>query len=77
MPSACTRSLQRSPAQTLSASPAEQKPPADEVMSLLQTLHRERGITVILVTHDAEVARHTSRIIQLYDGQVTHQERVA
>jgi putative ABC transport system ATP-binding protein len=48
-----------------------------EVMSLLQTLHRERGITVILVTHDAEVARHTSRIIQLYDGQVTHQERVA
>lgn len=48
-----------------------------EVMSLLQTLHRERGITVILVTHDPEIARQTARIVHLYDGQITHQERFA
>ena len=48
-----------------------------EVMALLQTLHRERGITVVLVTHDPEIARQTSRIVHLYDGQITHQERVA
>ena len=45
-----------------------------EVMELLQTLHRERGITVILVTHDPEVARQTSRIIYLHDGQIVRQE---
>jgi putative ABC transport system ATP-binding protein len=48
-----------------------------EVMALLQTLHRERGITVVLVTHDPDIARQTSRIIHLHDGQITHQERVA
>jgi putative ABC transport system ATP-binding protein len=48
-----------------------------EVMALLQTLHRERGITVILVTHDPEIARQTSRIVHLYDGQITHQDSVA
>jgi putative ABC transport system ATP-binding protein len=47
-----------------------------EVMALLQALNREREITVVLVTHDPEIARQTSRIIHLYDGQVTHQETV-
>jgi putative ABC transport system ATP-binding protein len=48
-----------------------------EVMALLQTLHSTRGITVVLVTHDPEIARQTSRIVHLYDGQITHQEQVA
>ena len=47
-----------------------------EVMAILQQLNREQGITVILVTHDPNIARHTSRIIHLYDGQVTEEERV-
>jgi putative ABC transport system ATP-binding protein len=47
-----------------------------EVMALLQALNRERGITVVLVTHDPEIARQTSRIIHLYDGRVTHDEQV-
>ena len=48
-----------------------------EVMALLQALNRERGITVVLVTHDPEIARQTSRIIHLYDGQVTHEEKIS
>jgi putative ABC transport system ATP-binding protein len=47
-----------------------------EVMALLQALNRERGITVVLVTHDPEIAHQTSRIIHLYDGEVTHEETV-
>jgi putative ABC transport system ATP-binding protein len=39
-------------------------------MALLQTLHRERGITVMLVTHNPEIARQTSRIIYLHDRQI-------
>ncbi|MDY0340254.1 MAG: ABC transporter ATP-binding protein [Coriobacteriia bacterium] len=40
-----------------------------EVMATLQGLH-EQGITVILVTHDDQVARHANRIIRVFDGQV-------
>ncbi len=47
-----------------------------EVMTILQQLNRERGITVVLVTHDPIIARHTSRIIHLYDGYITGEERV-
>jgi putative ABC transport system ATP-binding protein len=48
-----------------------------EVMALLQSLNRDRGITVILVTHDPQIARHTGRIIYLFDGLITEQELVS
>ncbi|MES2984727.1 MAG: MacB family efflux pump subunit [Pseudomonadota bacterium] len=40
-----------------------------EVMALLKALHAE-GTTVILITHDEQVAMHAHRIIRLADGQV-------
>ncbi|MGD1996595.1 MAG: ABC transporter ATP-binding protein [Anaerolineae bacterium] len=48
----------------------------DEVMSILRELNRERSITVVVVTHDPIIARHTSHIIHLYDGQITDQQLV-
>jgi putative ABC transport system ATP-binding protein len=47
-----------------------------EVMALLQSLNRERGITVLLVTHDLAIARHTSRIVHLHDGRIDREEQV-
>jgi putative ABC transport system ATP-binding protein len=41
-----------------------------EIMDLFQTLHRDLGQTVIMVTHDSFIARHTERIIRLADGQI-------
>ena len=40
-----------------------------EVMTLFHDLHRE-GITVILVTHNAEIAKHAQRTIRIHDGQI-------
>lgn len=48
-----------------------------EVMAILQQLNRERGITVVVVTHDPVIARHTSRILHLYDGRITQEEGVS
>jgi ABC-type lipoprotein export system ATPase subunit len=42
----------------------------EEVMTLLQELNREQGITLIVVTHDAEVAAYADRVVHLRDGQV-------
>ncbi len=45
-----------------------------EIMELFQSLHKDHGQTVILVTHDSYVARHTDRIIKLSDGQIVSDE---
>ncbi|HEY4013090.1 MAG TPA: ABC transporter ATP-binding protein [Polyangiaceae bacterium] len=41
-----------------------------EVLALLQRLNRERGITVILVTHERDVASCASRVITMRDGRI-------
>ncbi len=39
-----------------------------EIMELILTLNRDRGTTMIIVTHDPKVAEQTQRIIRLADG---------
>jgi len=50
---------------------------AGEVLGLLRTFNRERGQTVLLVTHDAEVGATCDRIIRMRDGLVVGDERTA
>jgi putative ABC transport system ATP-binding protein len=45
-----------------------------EIMELFQSLHNDHGQTVIVVTHDSYVARHTNRIIKLSDGHIVSDE---
>jgi putative ABC transport system ATP-binding protein len=42
----------------------------DEIMDLLLQLNRDRGVTLILVTHDPEIAARTGHVIQILDGQL-------
>jgi putative ABC transport system ATP-binding protein len=49
----------------------------EEIIGLFQKLHEEKGQTVIYVTHDVFVARHTQRIIRLVDGKIISDELVA
>jgi putative ABC transport system ATP-binding protein len=42
----------------------------EEIMHLLLSLNKERGTTLIIVTHDADVARRTQRSIRLRDGVI-------
>jgi putative ABC transport system ATP-binding protein len=45
-----------------------------EVMALFQELGRS-GITVVLVTHESDIAQYASRVIQMRDGRVLSDER--
>ncbi len=49
----------------------------EEVMEVLRTLVRTRGITVIIVTHEPEIAAFTDRAIRMRDGRIVADERVA
>jgi putative ABC transport system ATP-binding protein len=41
-----------------------------EVMEILHRLHEERGITVLMVTHDEEIGVQAERIVRLRDGLI-------
>ena len=43
----------------------------DEIMDLLMNLNQEKGTTLIIVTHDPEIAEQTQRVIHIRDGVVS------
>lgn len=45
-----------------------------DIMSLLDDIHR-KGNTVIVVTHEEDIARHAARIIRLFDGEISQDYR--
>src|SRR5262245_55161051 len=47
----------------------------EEILSLLDDLHREFGATILMVTHNQEAAAHCDRILRLRDGGVVKEER--
>jgi len=47
---------------------------AAEILALFQELNRE-GVTVVLVTHDADVGRHARRLVRFKDGRVLDDQR--
>ena len=46
-----------------------------EVMDILTRLHREKGITLVMVTHDEEIGALAERIVRVRDGQIMQEVR--
>ena len=46
-----------------------------EILRLIRSVCRERGTTLIMVTHDSEIAEYADRVIRLLDGRVIEDER--
>jgi putative ABC transport system ATP-binding protein len=69
---AIARALVGSPSVILADEPtgALDTKTSNEIMGILQSLNRRQGLTVVLVTHEPDVAAYANRILTLRDGQL-------
>jgi putative ABC transport system ATP-binding protein len=76
---AIARALVNDPAILLADEPtgALDSKTGTDIIRLFQTLHRDFGQTVIYVTHDPFIARHTGRVVRMADGQIASDEAIA
>ena len=44
-------------------------------MDLLLGLNKERNVTLIIVTHDPEIAKQTQRVVTIRDGQIEEKKK--
>jgi putative ABC transport system ATP-binding protein len=47
---------------------------AQEIMRLVKKLNTEQGVTIIMVTHDQQLAKEAKRTVQMFDGVITLDE---
>jgi len=43
---------------------------SDEILALLNQMHRSRGLTMIIVTHNRDLAASLDRVLRMEDGQL-------
>jgi putative ABC transport system ATP-binding protein len=74
---AIARSLVNEPAVVLADEPTGEldSTTSERLIGTLRSLNRERGVTIVIVTHDAGVAGATDRVVRLHDGRVVADER--
>ncbi len=74
---AIARALVGSPALLLADEPtgALDSKTSTEIMNLLVSLNKTEALTIILITHDLEVAAYAQRVITMSDGQIISDER--
>jgi len=46
-----------------------------EIMDMLRTLNRDTGLTIVMVTHDQDMAKYADRLIWMVDGRIERDER--
>jgi len=75
---AIARAIAKNPSLFLADEPTGQldSHSGEEVISILLSLHAERGTTLLVVTHDTEIAHRCQRIIYLKDGEIVREEKV-
>ncbi len=75
---AIARSIVNSPQLILADEPtgALDTASSEDVMALFQRLNAERGMTVMLVTHEADVAAHARRLVAFRDGRIVSDEPI-
>jgi len=50
---------------------------SEEIMKVFEELHRTRGQTIVMVTHEADIAHHAERVVTLHDGRISSDRQKA
>ena len=76
---ALARALINQPAVLLADEPTGNldTPTSHEIMEIIRKLNREQGVTVVLVTHEADIGAYADRMIVMRDGKVVSDEQQA
>ena len=76
---AIARALVNEPAVILADEPTGEldSTTSDQILDTLRALNRERGLTLVVVTHDPGVAGRADRVIRMSDGKVVADEPIA
>ena len=48
-----------------------------EVMDIFQTLNKDRGITILLITHEMDIAEYGTRLVRFRDGRIQIDQKIA
>lgn len=48
----------------------------DEILKFFEKLNRDMGITIVMITHEFEIAQFAHRVIHIYDGRITYDGKV-
>ncbi|MDR3208793.1 MAG: ABC transporter ATP-binding protein [Rickettsiales bacterium] len=48
----------------------------NDILKMLQELNKKQGITVVMITHEFDIAKHTNRLIHIKDGQITYDGKI-
>jgi putative ABC transport system ATP-binding protein len=74
---AIARALAGSPSILLADEPtgALDSKTSAEIMNILQRLNREQGLTVVLVTHESDIAAYAQRVLTMRDGELVNDVR--
>lgn len=47
-----------------------------DIMNILTDLHKQQNITLVMITHDPNIAKYCQRIVHIEDGQIINEERL-
>jgi len=48
----------------------------NDILKMLQELNKKQGITVVMITHEFDIAKYTNRLIHIRDGEITYDGKV-
>jgi putative ABC transport system ATP-binding protein len=48
----------------------------NEILKFFKKLNRELGITIVMITHEFEIAQYADRVIHIYDGRITYDGKI-